>query len=74
MKRKNLRLRIEKMDDESVFFVSDFLDISSDKEISKMLSELEEQGVIKRLAKGIYCKPRMTKNVANFAHNLLGAS
>lgn len=39
-----------------------------------MLSELEEQGVIKRLAKGIYCKPRMTKNVANFAHNLLGAS
>lgn len=61
MKRKNLRLRIEKMDDESVFFVSDFLDISSDKEISKMLSELEEQGMIKRLAKGIYCKPRMTR-------------
>ncbi len=52
MKRKNLRLKIEKMDDESVFFVSDFLDISSDKEISKMFSELEEQGVIKRLAKG----------------------
>ena len=49
------------MDAESVFFVSDFLDISTDKEISKMLSELEEQGVIKRLAKGIYCKPLKTR-------------
>lgn len=61
MKRKDLRLRIENMDEASVFFVSDFLDISSDKEISKMLSELEMQGVIKRLAKGIYCKPGMTR-------------
>ena len=61
MKRKNLKTRIEGLDAESVFFVSDFLDISSDKEISKMLSELEVQGVVTRLAKGIYCKPRMTR-------------
>ena len=54
-------MRIEGLDAESVFFVSDFLDISSDKEISKMLSELEVQGVVTRLAKGIYCKPRMTR-------------
>lgn len=61
MKRKDLKARIEGLDAESVFFVSDFLGISSDKEISKMLSELEVQGVVKRLAKGIYCKPRMTR-------------
>lgn len=61
MKRKDLKTRIEGLDAESVFFVSDFLDISSDKEISKMLSELEVQGVVTRLAKGIYCKPRMTR-------------
>ena len=60
MKRKDLKLRIEEMDAESIFFVSDFLDITSDKEVSKMLSELEVQEVIKRLAKGIYCKPRVT--------------
>lgn len=61
MKRKDLKLRIEELPGESVFFVADFLDISSDKEISKMLSELEVQGLIKRLAKGIYCKPVMTR-------------
>lgn len=61
MKRKDLKVRIEGQDAESVFFVSDFLDISSDKEISKMLSELEVQGVVKRLAKGVYCKPKMTR-------------
>lgn len=61
MKRKDLKTRIEGLDAESVFFVSDFLNISSDKEISKMLSELEVQGVVTRLAKGIYCKPRMTR-------------
>ena len=61
MKRKDLKARIEEMGTEDVFFVADFLDISSEKEISKMLSELEVQGVIKRLAKGIYCKPVMTR-------------
>ncbi len=60
MKRKVLKMRIEKMATESVFFVSDFLDITTDKEVSKMLSELEMQDVIKRLSKGIYCKPKIT--------------
>lgn len=61
MKRKDLKARIEEMSTDGIFFVSDFLDISSNKEISKMLSELEVQGVVTRLAKGIYCKPRMTR-------------
>ena len=61
MKRKELKKRIEELEGESVLFVGDFLDITTDKEVSKMLSELEAQGLIKRLAKGIYCKPTMTR-------------
>ena len=61
MKRKDLKIRIAEMDDGSIFFVSDFLDLSNDKQVSRMLSELEDIGLIVRLAKGIYCKPIQTR-------------
>lgn len=61
MKRKDLKIRIAEMDDGSIFFVSDFLDLSNDKQVSRMLSELEGIGLIVRLAKGIYCKPTQTR-------------
>ena len=61
MKRKNLKIRIAEMDDGCIFFVSDFLDLSNDKQVSRMLSEVESQGLIVRLAKGIYCKPTQTR-------------
>ena len=61
MKRKNLKIRIAEMDDGCIFFVSDFLDLSNDKQVSRMLSELEGVGLIERLAKGIYCKPTKTR-------------
>ena len=61
MKRKDLKARIAGMDGGSIIFVSDYLDLSNDKQVSRMLSEVESQGLIVRLAKGIYCKPTQTR-------------
>ena len=45
----------------SLFFVTDFANGGNDVFISRLLSEFAEQGLLCRLAKGIYYKPVMTK-------------
>lgn len=50
--------RIERMDKGSIFFPSDFVDISSTDAIRQTLSRLVKRGVIRRIAQGIYCIPR----------------
>lgn len=53
--------RIEQMEKGSVFFPSDFMDISSSDAIRQSLSRMVKKGSIKRIAQGIYCIPRKNK-------------
>ena len=53
--------RIEQMEKGSVFFPSDFMDISSSDAIRQSLSRMVKKGSIKRIAQGIYCIPRENK-------------
>lgn len=53
--------RIEQMEKGSIFFPSDFMDISSSDAIRQTLSRMVKKGSIKRIAQGIYCIPRENK-------------
>lgn len=53
--------RINQMKKGSIFFPSDFVDISSDDVIRQTLSRLVKRGYIQRIAQGIYCIPRENK-------------
>lgn len=53
--------RIEQMGKGSIFFPSDFVDISSSDAIRQTLSRLVKKGYIRRIAQGIYCIPRKNK-------------
>lgn len=53
--------RIEQMEKGSIFFPSDFIDISSSDAIRQSLSRMVKKGSIKRIAQGIYCIPRENK-------------
>lgn len=53
--------RIEQMEKGSIFFPSDFMDISSSDAIRQSLSRMVKKGSIKRIAQGIYCIPRENK-------------
>lgn len=50
--------RIERLEKGSIFFPSDFVDISSTDAIRQTLSRLVKRGAIRRIAQGIYCIPR----------------
>ena len=45
----------------TLFFVTDFATEGNDVFISRLLSEFAEKGILCRLAKGIYFKPKITK-------------
>lgn len=53
--------RIEEMAKGTIFFPSDFVDISSTDAIRQTLSRLVKRGEIRRIAQGIYCIPRENK-------------
>lgn len=53
--------RIEEMTKGTIFFPSDFMDISSTDAIRQSLSRLVKRGKIRRIAQGIYCIPRENK-------------
>lgn len=53
--------RIEEMAKGTIFFPSDFVDISSTDSIRQTLSRLVKRGKIRRIAQGIYCIPRENK-------------
>lgn len=43
----------------AIFFAEDFVDLASSANIRQVLSRLEKEGVITRLAQGIYLKPKV---------------
>lgn len=57
----NLRLRIKAASNGSVFVTSDFADITDNAKLGVGLSRLEEEGVIVRIIRGVYYKPKFSK-------------
>lgn len=60
MRTKDIYGRIASLEGGSVIFASDFLDLCTERQAGRVLTELEAKGEIKRLARGIYCKPTVT--------------
>ena len=56
-----IEIKIKESEAGTLFFVTDFANGGNDVFISRLLSEFAEQGVLCRLAKGVYYKPVMTK-------------
>ena len=61
MRTKDIYGRIASLEGGSVIFASDFLDLCTERQAGRVLTELEAKGEIKRLARGIYCKPTVTR-------------
>lgn len=61
MRTKEIYERIASLEGGSVIFASDFLDLCTERQAGRVLTELEAKGDIKRLARGIYCKPTVTR-------------
>lgn len=61
MRTKEIYGRIATLEGGSVIFASDFLDLCTERQAGRVLTELEAKGEIKRLARGIYCKPTITR-------------
>ncbi len=49
------------MEGGSIIFATDFLDLCTERQAGRVLTDLESAGKIKRLARGIYCKPTQTR-------------
>lgn len=56
-----IRERIQASKNGSVFVASDFADITENVKIGVSLSRLEEEGLIKRIMRGVYYKPEYSK-------------
>lgn len=61
MRTKDIYGRIASLEGGSVIFASDFLDLCTERQAGRVLTELEAKGEIKRLARGVYCKPTVTR-------------
>lgn len=57
----NIADRINQMEKGTIFFPSDFMEISTTDAIRQTLSRMVKKGVIRRIAQGIYCVPRDNK-------------
>lgn len=56
-----IRERIKRIDDGELFTISDFEDINNDNLVTRTLSRLQNEGVIVRVATGIYMNPKKTQ-------------
>lgn len=56
---KIVRDRIQSFDRGRIFFIQDFIDLDSQGALRIALCDLVDEGMIRRLARGIYCYPRI---------------
>lgn len=61
MRTKDIYGRIASLEGGSIIFATDFLDFCTERQAGRVLTNLERAGKIKRLARGIYCKPTQTR-------------
>ena len=58
---KTIRKRIGKIETGNLFTISDFVDLNNDNLVTRTLSRLQNEGVIIRVATGIYMNPKRTQ-------------
>lgn len=58
--------RISKLEKGTVFITSDFLDIASSDVVNKALSRLDEEGIIKRVLRGVYECPKYSELLGEY--------
>ena len=58
--------KIRKMERGSIFFIDDFIELGSPGSVRLSLMELKKQGLILRLARGIYCYPKIRDEYSGF--------
>src|SRR5690606_17303159 len=56
--KNQIQTKISKSSFGEIFFLDDFIKYGSSENIRKVLSRLEEEGIVIRLAQGIYLKPK----------------
>lgn len=56
-RHKRIRQAIDTMQPGTVFVISDFSDIASAKTASKTLTRLTDEGIVRKLYRGVYFKP-----------------
>ena len=58
---KTIRERIRKIETNHLFTISDFADLNNDNSVTRTLSRLQKEGIIFRVATGIYVNPKRTQ-------------
>ena len=58
---KRIRERVLSLEDGTVFVMSDFADIADTSTIRQSLSRLVQSGILRRILKGVYEKPKYSK-------------
>lgn len=63
---KQIESRIKKAKGGTVFVGSDFVDIASSETVRRNMNRLVEQGIIRRVIKGIFEKPKFSKLLGEY--------
>ena len=58
--------KIRQMDRGTIFFIDDFIELGSSGAVRIALMELKKQGIILRLARGIYCYPQISGEYSSY--------
>jgi len=58
---KTIRERVSKIETGKLFTINDFADVNNDGLVTRTLSRLQKEGVIIRVATGIYMNPKRTQ-------------
>ena len=58
--------KIRQMDRGTIFFIDDFIELGSSGAVRIALMELKKQGIILRLARGIYCYPQISNEHSGY--------
>jgi len=58
---QTIRERIKRIEDGELFTIGDFQDINNDNLVTRTLSRLQNEGIIVRVATGIYMNPKKTQ-------------
>ena len=67
MYTKDIEHRIASSDSGQLFVYSDFADFAPNAAVRKAFSRLEEQGVLRRVLRGVYEKPHYIERIKEFA-------
>ena len=58
--------KIRQLDRGTIFFIDDFIELGSSGAVRIALMELKKQGIILRLARGIYCYPQISNEYSGY--------